>query len=102
MGRWEIDRQLKKGRNAHAFIAACEQQPLTRGVAANCTRREHASSPLGFEVSMRISTSYALYGRRSPLQLDCYQPMPGWLLIAIGSLTLEVRWTPRQRGVRAR
>jgi hypothetical protein len=41
---------------------------------------------------MRFSVSNGLYGKRSPFHVDCYQPMPGWLIVALGSWTLEVCW----------
>jgi len=41
---------------------------------------------------MRFELSNGLYGKRSPFHIDCYRPMPGWLLMAFGSWTLEVCW----------
>jgi hypothetical protein len=51
---------------------------------------------------MRVSVSNSLYGKRSPLHIDCYRPMPGWLIVAVGSWTLELCWPARPLRVRAR
>lgn len=55
-----------------------------------------------FEVTMRFTLSNGLYGKRSPLTIDCYQPMPGWLIVAIGSYTLEVCWASQAGRARIR
>jgi hypothetical protein len=51
---------------------------------------------------VRFSVSNGLYGKRSPFHVDCYRPMPGWLLVALGSWTLEVRWASQPRLVPVR
>ncbi|HKX41326.1 MAG TPA: hypothetical protein VJO99_09225 [Burkholderiaceae bacterium] len=57
----------------------------------------------GEVMMVKFSVSNGLYGKRSPFHVDCYQPMPGWLLIALGSWTLEVCWVATQpRLARAR
>jgi hypothetical protein len=84
-------------------MALSRNRPLIQGVVRMRCRCEHRDLKHCLARSiMRFSVSNGLYGKRSPFHVDCYQPMPGWLLVALGSWTLEVCWASQPGRARIR